>query len=140
MQKIFHIMAILTIAVLVLSSGAGSFCTALCQEVIALSELDESKCTYSSNHFCSNTYEKVELYELNAAIPGGDCCELCLELPKCSEDVGFVLTESTKIKKVVLTVLTTLDVTYVDSTYVLASPVSISEPSWLDIGSIPLLT
>jgi hypothetical protein len=133
-------MAILNIAVLVLSSGAGSFCTALCQEVIAQSEIDESKCTYSSNHFCSNTYEKGELYQLNTAIPGGDCCELCLELSKCSEDAGYVLTESTKIKKVVLTVLTTVDVTYVDSTYVLASLVSIPEPSWLDIGSIPLLT
>ncbi len=133
-------MAILTIAVLVLSSGAGSFCTALCQEVIALTEMDESKCTYSTNHFCSNTYEKVELYQLNTAIPGGDCCDLCLELPKCSEDTGYVLTESTKIKKVVLSVLTTVDVTYVNTTYVPASHVSIPKPSWLDLGSIPLLT
>ena len=139
MHKCSHIGILLTFAVFVISNGVGSLCSVLCQESIAQSVVTGDKCNDSAIQNCETACEKEKLSRLNAQFPGSNCCNSCLELPKCSEGNGYVFPQLSKVKELVFSEHVCVFVPYESSSHVSTSSESFAKRSWLDTRFQPLL-
>ena len=138
MRLVNHIVAILTVVVLVLSSGAGDFCTLLCLNVNGQAELEEHDCTCTSTHASGRSAEEKVSTQLKAENDGHESCDLCVEDRIGIGDEQLLLGKAPKIKDIVFSATTYLDTLYARSSLTPSSTVSFDKTTWLNMGSLPL--
>ena len=138
MRILNPIVAILAVLMLVLSSGIGEFCSALCLEAKAQTELESQDCICPSV-YASNTLAKNQASaQFNALHAGVDSCDLCIELPTGIEDEQLLLAKSPKVKALSTSVVQTIHTIFVSASPSPLSSAFANTTACLNRGSLPL--
>ena len=136
-MRIFtHIVATLTIALLVVSTGIGDSCSVLCYEAFSQAEHERYDCACISTHASARRAAKHIPTQLKNH--SSENCDLCVEIPVCIEDERLPLVKTPEVKNFPLSLATYLDSIYSHSSLTTPSKASIWRTSWLNMGSLPL--